>query len=178
MLFAKKKIMDGSVPLKYKRGKIKNGVYRSECLGYCVKMEKGLKEMPENLGVNKDDPNNITDFFGILPNGINFGVNYIICDGEVEIPDDATRDILGKIMNDRMNEQRRGDGQSTYLGLEEFCGRTCCHARLCHNYKGIDFTHELYTYLSPYYMLQFGITYTKDNRWYVDEAKALLSGLT
>lgn len=177
MLFGKKKITDGSVPLKYKKGKIKSGVYRSECLGYCVKIERGLQVEEKNPYSNTRDKENIIDFWGNLPSGVSIGAEYIICDGTVEIPDNSMRETLGRVMEQERQKRLPQGAESAYLGLVNFCGKPCCHAKMSQKVNGKEVTHEFYTYLSPYYMLMFSIHYSEDNSWYIDEAKALFTAL-
>lgn len=178
MFFAKKKIADGSVPLKYKRGKIKNGVYRSECLGYCVKIGEGLEVKDEAYCESQSEPNDICDFFGILANGVRIGVHYRPSDGSIQITDNATREMLGKAISQGLNEQRKGEAESTNYGIVEFCGKPCSYSILHFTKNGEAWTSEFYEYYSTYVVISFGFIYKADNQWYVDEAKALLSALT
>lgn len=174
-MFFRKKKNDGSVPIEYKRGKIKNNVYRSKCLGYTIQICDGFEVRDAEHCERESTPEDICDFFGILATDVHVGVNYIPHDGSVMISDNATRDMLGSAMATRLNEQQRGRAESTYYGVVDFCGKPCCHSIMHSQKDGKEWICELYQYYSSYYMLQFGFLYLPENKWHVDEAKALFS---
>ncbi len=176
MLFTKKKT-DGSVPLKYKRGKIKKGLYRSECFGYAVKIPDDLDVKDTQYCESISDPKNIYDFFGITVSNVSIGAIYVPQDGDFKVEDDKIRDMLGNAIVQKMNQQKHNRGETTYYGLTEFCGKTCIYTITHFQKNGMAWVNEIYGYMSTYYTLQFSFVYPVANKWSVDEAKALFSAL-
>lgn len=176
MFFQKKN--DGTAPIKYKQGIVKRNRYQSKCLGYAVKIPEGCEVVDAEKLEQDSTPNDICDFFGILASGVRIGVHYRPGDGSIEIPDDKMRDMLGSTIVQRANQQHRGELESTYYGLVNFCGKPCCHSIMYHKKDGTEWISELYEYYSTYYVFNVTFTYLPDGMGNVEEAKALFSSLS
>lgn len=176
MFFQKKK--DGSVPITYKRGKLKNNEYCSKCLGYTIKLPDGCEVIDMEKLEQDSTPNDICDFFVILASDVRIGVHYRPQDGSIVIPDDKMRDMLGNAIVQGANQQHSGELESTYYGLVNFCGKPCCYSVMRHQKNGAEWISELYEYYSTYYVLNFTFTYLQANEGNVEEAKALFFSLS
>lgn len=176
-MFFRKKKNDGSVPIVYKRGIIKNKVYRSKCLGYAIRICDGFQVRDAEQCERESTPKDICDFFGILASNVRVGVNYIPHDGRIIVAEDKTRDLLGASITQNLNKQQQGRAVSTYYGLVNFCGKSCCYSVMRYQKDGAEWISEFYQYYSTYYMLQFSFIYLPENKWHVDDAKALFSSL-
>lgn len=172
MLLQKPKI-DGSIPLKYKQGKIKKNIYRSECLGYTFHIPDDFKIQDEKERQSHCNQKDICDFFCIETSGTNVGVYYSPSDGSVVFADDNFRDMIANAMVQKMNEQFGNDRKSTYYGLVNFCGKPCAHVITHFQQHGKNWISESYQYHSTYYSLSFVFTYLSGNEWHVDKMKAL-----
>lgn len=176
-MFFHKAQNDGSVPLKYKRGKTTKTEYKSKCLGYRFRIPKDFTAGNEAQLEERSTPDNISDFWGQSASGIEVGVTVIPTDGSLLITDTDIIDRIGRATSQNVNDNSTDGRTSTYYGVTEFCGRKCAHSVMQYEQNGAELYAEFYQNYTTYYLLQFAFIYAKDKEFGVYDLKAAFSAL-
>lgn len=175
-MFLHRVVNDGSIPLKYKRGKHTKKKYTSRCLGYKFKIPEGFAFANECQLKDRSTPDDTSDLYGVSSEGIEVGVNFIPADGSYIINDTNTLDRIGRAIEQKVNNEN-SDRHVSYYGVTEFCGKKCVRYIMEYTQNGEQFFAEYYQNYTTYYVVQFSFIYTYDNAESVSDLKSLFSAL-